>query len=457
MQNWSEAKEADAQRRRALVAAKSQPEPIPAPTGPFKFAQLPRPAILPLGVSAVAKKGDADAETNSKTDDVVLVPIKLDFDVESHGFRLRDQFTWNLHETSISIEAFANHLCGDFRLNPVVAAPEITKSMKEQIDEFLDISYIRPQRPPCGLLDPIPLPESIETMVGPRKASKEPTQLSQVEEDHANLRVFLKIDVSIGTITVMDNVEWDINCTRNSPELFAECLCMELGLPQEFRVAIAHQLREQIQMYHRSLHNLEHPFDDSEIDDEDLWFNHFLPAVAEARRPEDQLSFAGPTLLHGAQPSTAPASVDEKTLLARKRKSGATRTRGRNALPDRDVARYWSTAVPLWKNGQIAAASVLGKRRTRQDTAIDEDEEKEAGDVQAETFSGMLGSKRQENAREWACANCKVTIEKTNLVRAGPAGPATLCNECGVYFSKTGNMRPKRWFQYPLVIDATRE
>ncbi|KAJ3038587.1 hypothetical protein HDU99_010298, partial [Rhizoclosmatium hyalinum] len=218
------------------------------------------------------------------------------------------------------------------------------------------------------------------------------------------------------------------------------------------------------------------------IDDEDLWFNHFLPAVAEARRPEDQLSFAGPTLLHGAQPSTAPASVDEKTLLARKRKSGATRTRGRNALPDRDVARYWSTAVPLWKNGvklppiptanaaqQIAAASVLGKRRTRQDTAIDEDEEKEAADVQAETFSGMLGSKRQENEREWACVNCKVTIDKTNLVRAGPAGPATLCNECGVYFSKTGNMRPvyedekdagdmkKRWFQYPLVIDATRE
>ncbi|KAI9353600.1 hypothetical protein BDR26DRAFT_848865 [Obelidium mucronatum] len=353
--------------------------------------------------------------------------------------------------------------------------------MKEQIEEFVDISFMRPPLPANGILDPITLPPSIAISRNSREGNETPSDAKRnIPDDFANLRVTLKIDITIGDITVMDNVEWDINCTRNSPEMFAECTCAELGLPMEFRVAIAHQLREQIQVYHRTLLQLEHPFDDTKISDDDLWYNHFLPP--------HQMNFCGPTILRGVEVSQTPWSIDEKTAQKLRRKSGTTRTRGKSSLlPETSVARFWSTAVPVWKNGvkhppvprhtlpgaggnasqQIAAAAILGRRRTRQDSMIESAEEEIAieNSVQVETVVGMLAQKKQEIASTWRCANCKVEAYRTSLVRAGPAGPATLCNDCGLHFSRTGQLltgvaaskieTPKRWFPYPPVIDAS--
>ncbi|KAJ3077157.1 SWI/SNF chromatin-remodeling complex subunit [Podochytrium sp. JEL0797] len=440
----------------------------------FKFSALPQPPLVSL--------------TGSPVNDVlpvVLVPIKLDFDVETHGFRLRDQFHWNLNEQRITTEMYAQQLVADFRLHPQVATPEIAKAIKEQIDEFVDISYMRPPPLSQGHLPPVSLPAH------PLPANVIPPP--EIQLDHDNLRVFLKIDVSIGGVTVMDNVEWDLNCARNlDVEAFAGCVCEEVGLTGEFRVAIAHQLREQIQMYHRTLTLLEHPFDDSEIQDEDLWFNHFLPTLKEAKRPKDQHSFCGPTVLTGAMPSTAPASIDEKTAAQRKRRSGTTRTRGRNLLPDREVARYWSTALPMWKNGVKLPpilsnplgttggpgtpgqlSSLLGKRRTRHDAAMESLEEemmesvKEQGlamEVVAETFMGQLGVTKQQKAKGWVCGGCGGKVWETRVVRGGAGGKGEMCDECVVEMERGGKVGKKgkaggekRWFVYPEVVDATSD
>jgi hypothetical protein len=39
----------------------------------------------------------------------------------------------------------------------------------------------------------------------------------------------------VGHKALIDQFEWDINCTENSPEQFAEVLCSDLGLGGEFR------------------------------------------------------------------------------------------------------------------------------------------------------------------------------------------------------------------------------
>jgi len=52
--------------------------------------------------------------------------------------------------------------------------------------------------------------------------------------------------VRIGRITVKDQFEWDINNPDNSPEDFAECLCADLGLGNDFVLPIAHQIREKV-------------------------------------------------------------------------------------------------------------------------------------------------------------------------------------------------------------------
>jgi hypothetical protein len=58
--------------------------------------------------------------------------------------------------------------------------------------------------------------------------------------------VLLKLHLSIGNITLTDQVEWDVVNPTCTPEEFALTLCVDLGLPREFQVAIAHSCREQL-------------------------------------------------------------------------------------------------------------------------------------------------------------------------------------------------------------------
>ncbi|KAJ3100390.1 hypothetical protein HK100_004718 [Physocladia obscura] len=495
------------ERNALLFEAKTRPlVPQPVPLQPFQFCQLPRQPLVNFGIPANVNKqskvereavpvaeisddtgdGEKTSDRRSRTD-VVPVPIKIDFDFDLHGFKIHDQFLWNLNETEITPEIYAQQLCGDFRL-PHVAVTEIAKSIKEQIDEFYDHSFLRPPIPAQGVLPPLlPLPpiDSLSNREEPTNSM--PPEETAYIDSHSNLRVVLKIDVNIGNITVIDNVEWDINCVRNSPELFAASMCTELGLPTEFKVAITVQLYEQIQMYQKSLFVLEHPFDDSEIADEDLWYNHFLPPVTEVLRSSDQIAESGPTIITGVQPppvTVAPA-IEEKSGAARRRRLFAARVRGRNSLPDREVSRLWMTPLPVWKNGvkkppvprpppaqQIAAAAVVGKRRTRQDAQLEEEEAAWRENSSAATTDGggsveSLGASKQKKLVEWKCANCVVGIREAGLVRDGPSGLRTLCDECGLFSAKNnGAMRQvkkeeteskksieKPWFRYPQAIE----
>lgn len=56
----------------------------------------------------------------------------------------------------------------------------------------------------------------------------------------------IHINVRIGRVVYKDKFEWDINNPDNSPEDFAECVCADVGLGDEFILPIAHQIREKI-------------------------------------------------------------------------------------------------------------------------------------------------------------------------------------------------------------------
>lgn len=56
----------------------------------------------------------------------------------------------------------------------------------------------------------------------------------------------ISINVRVGRVIVKDKFEWDINNPDNSPEEFAECICADLGLGDEFLLPVAHQIREKV-------------------------------------------------------------------------------------------------------------------------------------------------------------------------------------------------------------------
>jgi len=55
--------------------------------------------------------------------------------------------------------------------------------------------------------------------------------------------VTLKLNIQIGNVSLVDQIQWDLSEKANSPEKFAVKLCQELGLGGEFITAISYSLR----------------------------------------------------------------------------------------------------------------------------------------------------------------------------------------------------------------------
>uniref|UniRef100_A0A8D8WBB4 SWI/SNF-related matrix-associated actin-dependent regulator of chromatin subfamily B member 1-A n=2 Tax=Cacopsylla melanoneura TaxID=428564 RepID=A0A8D8WBB4_9HEMI len=142
----------------------------------------------------------------------VLVPIRLDMEIE--GQKLRDTFTWNKNENLITPEQFAEVLCDDLDLNPLLFVPAIAQSIRQQVDGY-------------------------------------PADNQLLEEVH-DQRVVIKLNIHVGNTSLVDQIEWDMSEKENSAEQFAVGLCTELGLGGEFVTAIAYSIRGQLSWHQRT-------------------------------------------------------------------------------------------------------------------------------------------------------------------------------------------------------------
>ncbi|KAJ6263131.1 hypothetical protein Dda_1691 [Drechslerella dactyloides] len=263
-----------------------------------------------LQISRAAMKEQAETAED-------LLPIRLDIHYDK--IRLRDTFLWNLHERCIPIELFAEHLVEDYHLpisHGLVGA--ISKSIVDQVTDYH----------PHIFLEDTPLDPQL-----PYSAYK-----------NDDMRILIKINITIGNHTLVDQFEWDINNPDNSPEEFAQCMTREMSLSGEFCTAIAHQIREQTQLYTKYLYFVGYPFDGRPIEDEDLK-NAILPSPLQSvLRPVQQVRDFSPQLWEIAEEEV---EKQERTLSreARKNKRRLNR-RGGPTLPDlKDVPKTHRTQI----------------------------------------------------------------------------------------------------------------
>lgn len=168
-----------------------------------------------------------------------LVPIRLEFDQERDKFKLRDTFLWDLNEDVLPLENFVALLIEDYKFIPPHHAQTILASIREQIRDF--------HRKPDKVM--------------------------------GELRVPIKIDVTINNTQLVDQFEWDIlNFGESDPEDFARIMCDEMNLPGEFTTAIAHTIREQTQLFHKSLFLVGYSFDGSPVYEDEIR-SHVLPSL----------------------------------------------------------------------------------------------------------------------------------------------------------------------------------
>lgn len=188
---------------------------------------------------------DTNAITENSSQSEVLVPIRLDMEIEGH--KLRDTFTWNKNEQNITPEQFAEVLCDDLDLPASSFVAPIAQSIRQQIEAY-----------------------PVETFL----------------EDQSDQRIILKLNIHVGNISLVDQFEWDMSEKDNSPEDFALKLCSELGLGGEFVTAIAYSIRGQLSWYQRTYAFSEAPLPTVEIPfrpqaDADPWCP-FLETLTDA-------------------------------------------------------------------------------------------------------------------------------------------------------------------------------
>jgi hypothetical protein len=68
----------------------------------------------------------------------ILVPIRIDLDVE--GQRFRDTFLWNLNEKTLTLEFFAENLCRDRNIESKSLTMQIAQSIRQQLEDYQSFS-----------------------------------------------------------------------------------------------------------------------------------------------------------------------------------------------------------------------------------------------------------------------------------------------------------------------------
>ncbi|ANB11180.1 Snf5p [Sugiyamaella lignohabitans] len=336
----------------------------------------------------------------------LLAPIRLDIDLDK--YRLRDTFTWNLNEKLISVDLFAQNLAEDYNI-PLSYAPLIANNINEVLNDFHPHAFVEAaedqDQASSGLHSSSATGEessgTVITSVNTSTTSSNPagdvtvttTTNDGISENltpngyatnptlsnrNDDMRITIKLDITVGQHNLVDQFEWDLNCMDNNPEQFAEAMCRDLSLSGEFATAIAHAIREQTQLFTKTLFLVGHQFDGRPIEDDDIVRELCPPVTSDAfLRNTSFIKDFSPVLFEIPHVELDRQDKDRDRDSRRKRRQGRAGRRGGPTLPDlRETVRTFRTPVysSLLPGGIDKVLELVRKQATKAEESDDDDD-----------------------------------------------------------------------------------
>ncbi|KAJ9110070.1 hypothetical protein QFC19_001741 [Naganishia cerealis] len=277
--------------------------------------------------------------------------------------KLESVLTLFFTDTAGKLDKFVDTICEDFQIRPEKYKEKIRTAIEDQIKQGEFLLTLPGDDEPPGLSQ-----EDYEWWKSQRLATtnggqdtpdlieEEVTEDNDLEDDmeerpetvdalmadlqeqnpSEDLRIKIQLDIVSGAMHLSDSFEWELTSTV-TPEEFAEVYASDLGLNGEFKTAIAHDIREQVYMYMKSLAMLGYTFDGAAVSDIELR-QEFLPPVTDVvRRDEQSIAHHTPFLVNITDADMERLETErEKSITKRKR---ATRGRRGVILPDREPIR----------------------------------------------------------------------------------------------------------------------
>ncbi|KKA26294.1 hypothetical protein TD95_001761 [Thielaviopsis punctulata] len=409
---------------------------------------------------------------------LTLIPIRIDVDIPSYTpdrpfpilsnmhagldmtlpqfraqdptppYKLRDFFLWNLHETLITTDQFAQTLVMDLDLpNRTQMVNEISRQIRTQLEEYAGVALhplFKSQQPKGGQPGAVTQPKALSRSQSQSQSQSQDSNNQakpQVTADATMIvpgdeafnpddtyRCIISISLILSTVLYTDRFEWSLSHPPGTAEAFAKQTCADLGLTGEWIPALTHAIYEAVLKLKK------------EACESGGWGaqehnNDAAPDTVAGWRydPEHLAEAWEPKIEHLTKEEIEKREGDRERQLRRLR---------------RETARFSNNtgsaiAVPFSGFGAVVEAEEerMGrgertKKRRRFRSLSPGGRGGTPGGARGTPEGGYALAMTDAERATWRCSHCRVWGSSVWAVRDGPAGPKTLCNNCGLCYER---------------------
>lgn len=401
-------------------------------------------------------------------------------------FRLKDTFLWNLHEGLMTPDHFAKTMVDELDL-PVDRKPklimEISNQIRQQLEEYAGVALhpifhsnttpAAAQAPatqpatngasrdqsstpaPAGTMTPATpaangapeangVPETNDTST---QVTATATLTDDVHNPDDAYRCIINLNINLMNRLYTDKFEWSLLHPAGFPEMFARQTCADLGLSAEWVPAVAHAIYEAVLRLKKEVCENGGLVGYGDID------NDAAEGVEAGWRYEPERLAADwePTVEILSKEEIERREGDRERQIRRLRRETARFSSTAN-MPQNDFyaniesqdqpmgrgerskkKRRWRSLSPLGR--ETPDTSGYGGGGGLQDWFV-----KNSARVIGFKMFGANAHARERN--KWKCSHCKVWGSAVWAVRDGPAGPRSLCSNCGMLYERKQVLPP---------------